>query len=38
MDSDNKICFAYVMNKLELNPEGDKRMLGLRNAFLDALR
>lgn len=38
MDPDAGMCFSYVMNKLEVNLEGDKRMLALRSAVLSAMR
>lgn len=38
MDPDAGMCFSYVMNKLEVDPEGDKRMLALRSALLSAIR
>lgn len=37
MDPDAKMCFSYVMNKLEVLPE-DKRMLLLRNALFSVMR
>jgi CubicO group peptidase (beta-lactamase class C family) len=37
MDPDAGMCFAYVMNKLEIAPDGDKRMLALRNALLSCM-
>jgi len=37
MDPDAKMCFSYVMNKLEVLPE-DKRMLSLRNALFSVLQ
>ncbi|MEW6173722.1 MAG: serine hydrolase domain-containing protein [Bacillota bacterium] len=37
MDPDAGMCFAYVMNKLEVDPDGDKRMLALRNALLPSM-
>jgi|GEM_PF-5739636 len=37
MDPDARMCFSYVMNKLELDPNGDKRMISLRNALFSAL-
>ncbi len=36
MDVENRTCFAYVMNKLELDTGGDRRMLALRKVFLEA--
>lgn len=38
MDPDSRMCFSYVMNKLELDPNGDKRMIALRNSLLSAMR
>ncbi|MDD5643097.1 MAG: serine hydrolase, partial [Syntrophales bacterium] len=40
MDPDAGLCFSYVMNKLELDIglEGDKRLMGLRNALLSAMK
>lgn len=37
MDRDTRVCFSYVMNKLEADAEADMRMLGLRSAFFSAL-
>lgn len=37
IDLDEKMCFSYVMNKLEMDPNGDKRMLSLRSALLSAI-
>lgn len=33
MDADNRMCFSYVMNRLVLDPEGDRRMLALRDTL-----
>lgn len=38
MDPDAEMCFSYVMNKLEVDVEGDKRMIALRNALLSTLQ
>lgn len=38
VDPDAGMCFSYVMNKLEVEPEGDKRMLALRSALLSAMQ
>ncbi len=38
MDVDNRMCFSYVMNKLELYPEGDRRMLALRDALFACMK
>ncbi|AFM24725.1 EstA family serine hydrolase [Desulfomonile tiedjei] len=38
MDPDSRLCFSYVMNKLEANPGGDVRMIGLRNAVMTAMQ
>lgn len=38
MDPDARMCFSYVMNKLELDPEGDRRMIALRNALFSAVQ
>lgn len=38
MDPDARMCFSYVMNKLELDPNGDKRMISLRNALFSAMQ
>jgi len=38
IDPDSRTCFAYVMNKMEFHPSGDKRMLSLRKAFMDDMR
>ncbi len=37
MDLDTRICFSYVMNKLQHNLAGDPRMYSLREAFFSAL-
>ena len=39
MDPDAKMCFSYVMNKLEVHPDGDNnRMIALRNALFSAIQ
>ncbi|UZJ36849.1 serine hydrolase domain-containing protein [Prosthecochloris sp. SCSIO W1103] len=38
VDPDAGMCFSYVMNKLEVEPGGDKRMLALRSALLSAMQ
>lgn len=38
MDPDAEMCFSYVMNKLEVDINGDKRMIALRNALLSAVQ
>ena len=38
MDPDNRMCFSYVMNKLVLDPAGDRRMLALRDALLNVMK
>lgn len=37
MDPDARVCFSYVMNKIEADSETDLRMIGLRSAFFSAL-
>jgi CubicO group peptidase (beta-lactamase class C family) len=38
MDPEARMSFSYVMNKLEVDPAGDKRMLKVRNAVFSAMR
>lgn len=38
MDPDAEMCFSYVMNKLEVDFNGDKRMIELRNALLSSVQ
>jgi len=38
MDPDNRMCFSYVMNKLVLDPEGDQRILSLRDALFKVMK
>lgn len=38
IDPDAGMCFSYVMNKLEVFLDGDKRMIALRNALLSAMQ
>jgi len=37
MDPDARMCFSYVINKLEAGP-GDQRMIALRNALFSAIK
>ncbi len=38
VDPDSRMCFSYVMNKLEVDIDGDKRMISLRNALLSTMQ
>lgn len=38
MDPNTRVCFSYVMNKLEISPGGDLRMLALRDALFSAIK
>ena len=38
MDPDARMCFSYVMNELEVDPDGDRRMIALRNALYSAMQ
>lgn len=38
MDPEARMSFSYVMNKLEVDPAGDKRMLKVRSAVFSAMR
>lgn len=37
MDPDARMCFSYVMNKLQMDPDGDKRMIAVRKALLSSM-
>lgn len=38
MDPDSRVCFSYVMNKLEINSGGDPRMYALREALFSGMK